>query len=1326
MKTRLIFLWVFTLTACSLLAQIPSFKHLEVADGLSNNSVYAILKDEDGFMWFGTASGLNRYDGYNFKIYRHLAEDSTSISDNYVTGLTEGPNHLLWVQLGTRYVLFDKSKDRFINNLKGFMQEIGSQKTTPSFVHVDSSKNTWICVAGEGIYRYSQDKRTTFQSFKTLGLPDTGINAIAECNKGILLLYDTGKIACLNPQNMKRVWIKKEIEKELHGKKSRFSLFIDKEGCAWICCVDGLWAYNISTDKWLNDLVKPWRNQVDFVHTLSQDQQGRIWIGKDYNGIDILDKKTGKVIHVVNNPQNLRSVSHNTIYTLYADRNGMMWVGTYKKGISVYEESMFKFHMYEIGDITCMEETDDSHVWLGTNDKGILLWNHATSQVEKSYPLDCPVVSLKQSSDGRLWIGTFNGGLYSLKNNHLTHYTTSNGLLNHSIWALEAENSRLWIGFLEGGLQYLDLQENMLHTYPQIDRFVSSLDVTKDHELIVGMYGGIAFIDLSHLSQCQKIERKDPEWNEVNQVYCDSRNLVWIATRGNLKVYDKKSHRLKVFSNVTGVPGEIISGINEDHNHDLWITSTRRMVHLKVAKNHDGSYTFDTQIYNEKDGLQNCDFNLRSIKTLHDGTIVAGGLYGLNTFNPDEMHYNKLLPNVLFSAFYLFGQEVKAGQKYHGRLILSANLNQSRKVELNHDQNILTIEFATDNFNLPEKTTYKYYLDGLGNQWLTLPVGVNRVTLTNLNPGTYTLHVKAINSDGYEGTSTALLTIVVHPPFWLTWWAYLCYALLVLFLLYIAHKLLLKREHEKFRIQQIEQEAAKNEEINQMKFRFFTNISHELRTPLTLIIAPLEKLLAHTKDDAQKSTLKLMYRNAQSLLMLVNQLLDFRKGEISGHQLSLSEGDIVTFVRGVCQAFLSMAGKKHIQFSFFPGMENFPMAFDTDKIGKVVMNLLSNAFKYTPEGGRVTVILEHMEGEEESIELKVSDTGIGIPDADKSHIFERFYQAKHKGAEDATGSGIGLSLVQDFVQLHGGTVDVFDNIGTGTVFVVHLPVKHVDTVTVPPQPSVPAPDSVEIPIPDIPSTERSSFPLLLVVDDNEDFLQFMRSSLELQYQVATASNGEEAWHKIQEKQPDLVISDVMMPKMDGNALCRMIKSNQQTTHIPVILLTARQAMESEVEGLETGADDYVTKPFHLTILLLRIQRLIALTHSSHEAARQTINPSPSEIAITSLDEQLIEKAIKYVEENIARSELSVEELSRELGMSRVHLYKKLLQITGKTPIEFIRIIRLKRAAQLLRKSQLHVSEVAYAVGFNNPKYFSRYFKEEFGVLPSVYQEKGMR
>ena len=885
-----------------------------------------------------------------------------------------------------------------------------------------------------------------------------------------------------------------------------------------------------------------------------------------------------------------------------------------------------------------------------------------------------------------------------------------------------------------GGLQCLEPLSGTFETYTSnnsalLENNVTSLCWVDDNTLFFGTASqGVGTMDM-RTREIKKIQGQSDSMklsnDAVNHVYKDSRGLVWIATREGLNVYDTRRHMFLDLFPVAEAKGNFIAAITEDQERNMWVSTSRKVIRVTVASDGKGSYLFDSRAYNSEDGLQNCDFNQRSIKTLHNGIIAIGGLYGVNVFAPDHIRYNKMLPNVMFTGLSLFDEAVKVGQSYGGRVLIKKELNDVENVEFDYKQNIFSVSFASDNYNLPEKTQYMYKLEGFNNDWLTLPVGVHNVTFTNLAPGKYVLRVKAINSDGYVGIKEATLGIVVNPPFWMSWWAYLLYAAGLVVVLFLARYRMLKREREKFHLQQIENEVAKNEEINNMKFRFFTNVSHELRTPLTLIISPLEGMLKETTDELQSTRLQLMYRNAQRLLHLVNQLLDFRKGEMSTHQLSLSEGDIISYVHSVCNSFLLMADKKHIQFSFFSGIDTFSMAFDADKVGKIVMNLLSNAFKFTPEGGRVTVMIEHVTGTPDTLEIKIADTGIGISDVDKEHIFDRFYQADHKGVEETTGNGIGLSLVRDFVTLHEGEVKVFDNIGTGSVFVIQFPVKHVETqVQLPEETGMSVGDEEDREMKEEvrEETGRKDFPLLLVVDDNEDFRIFMRYSLELQYRVKLAVNGNEAWEMMQEELPDLVISDVMMPQMDGNELCRLIKQDKRIAHIPVILLTARQNTEAKLEGLQTGADDYVTKPFNMTILVLRIRKLIELSRY-HRVTQGMIDPAPSEIVITSLDEKLIEKAIKYVEDNMSRTELSVEELSRELGMSRVHLYKKLLQITGKTPIEFIRVIRLKRAAQLLRESQLHVSEVAFEVGFNNPKYFSRYFKDEFGVLPSVYQEK---
>lgn len=621
-------------------------------------------------------------------------------------------------------------------------------------------------------------------------------------------------------------------------------------------------------------------------------------------------------------------------------------------------------------------------------------------------------------------------------------------------------------------------------------------------------------------------------------------------------------------------------------------------------------------------------------------------------------------------------------------------------------------------------------LEGLDKEWLATPPGSNHAGFTNLAPGNYRLLVKAVNSDGYESAKTAEMAIVVHPPFWLTGWAKAIYIALGILCIYLTYRVIRQRERRRFNEKRKQDAMQKQEEINQLKFKFYTNVSHELRTPLTLIVSPLENMIKETTDEVQRRRLNLMRNNAMRLLNLVNQLLDFRKNEVAGLTLHLSEGEIVGFVRNVCHAFAGMSERKNISLKFNSDRQELNMMFDEDKLNKAIMNLLSNAFKFTPEGGTVTVSLTTHSS---AIAIRVSDTGTGISDDDKEHIFERFFQTNITPADSSmTGNGIGLSMVSEYVKLHEGSISVCDNPGGGSIFTIELPIIKPQTAsnvvpaiaeTVSSPEEITDTDSnieetpVESPTTFIDSTEK---PTALIVDDSHDMIEFLRDGLSSEFHVITSNDGESALKLLSSIRPAIILTDLMMPGVDGMELCRRIKADSSLNSIPVIILTAKHDMDSKFEGLTIGADDYITKPFNTDLLLIKMKKLVNLTRKNGQSL---INPEPDTIKITPLDEKMVEKAVKYVVTNIKRTDLSVEELSAHLGMSRVHLYKKLKATTGKTPIEFIRLIRLKRGAQMLRESQLNVSEIAFQLGYNNPKYFSKYFKEEFGVLPSVYQNQ---
>jgi signal transduction histidine kinase/DNA-binding response OmpR family regulator len=611
------------------------------------------------------------------------------------------------------------------------------------------------------------------------------------------------------------------------------------------------------------------------------------------------------------------------------------------------------------------------------------------------------------------------------------------------------------------------------------------------------------------------------------------------------------------------------------------------------------------------------------------------------------------------------------------------------------------------------KLQYAYRLNK-DEEWVKLEG--NRIYFNKLSPGTYQLEVKVYeNNNSYKNSKASCLTIHVLPPFWLSVPAYIGYTLLLAGVI-IFFFLKMKRKHIRNLSQQKrEMEIIQQHEMDEAKMRFFTNVSHDLRTPLSLIIIPLEKLLSSNLEKGVKEELELIHRNSETLLNEVNQLLDFRKLDQQKTQLMLSHGNLSDFVKEVCGSFIPQAVKKGINIRLHINETKMDMDFDRNKIQRILLNLLSNAVKYNYENGEVIVALDKITANgTENAQIQVADTGIGIKDENKDKIFDRFFQEQHS-TTTYIGNGIGLHIVKEYVTMHHGTITVENHIPQGTIFTITLPVTHNYAVNDEKQDEAEIREKAVDEVSDTTDTHKTS---LLIVEDNDDFRNFLINCLKGTYQVFDAPNGKEALEILAHQSIQIVISDVMMPEMDGMELCRKIKTDIRYSHIPVILLTARTADEHELSGLKEGADDYITKPFNLEILLLRIQKILKWTKNNHEKFK-TIDISPSEITVSSLDEQLIEKAVRAVEENMDNSEFSVEELSSYVGMSRGHLYKKLIMITGKSPLEFIRILRVKRGKQLLEQSQLNVSQIAYQIGLS-PKQFAKYFKEEFGYVPSEY------
>ena len=689
------------------------------------------------------------------------------------------------------------------------------------------------------------------------------------------------------------------------------------------------------------------------------------------------------------------------------------------------------------------------------------------------------------------------------------------------------------------------------------------------------------------------------------------------------------------------------------------------------------------------------------------------------------MVYEEAASQPILTGLSIFNTPVRVGKEYEGHVILSAPMNRTDKIELRYDENFISIEFSGFNYANPDHTYYKYRLKNYEEGWLESHATAQaRAVYTGLRPGEYEFEVYAADGDKVWSKEPARLSIVVHPPFWATYYAMAVYVLMVVGMVYWISRMYVHREKEKMMEERRANARRQQEHLEEMKLRFFINISHEFRTPLTLILTPLGSLIKQQSDVDLKQRLVVIYRNAEKLLQLVNQLLDFRKLEMQGERLSVSMGDIVVFVRDAVEAFCELVKEKGVTLAFESKIGHLYMNYDHDKVYKVVNNLLSNAVKFTPSGGRIAVRVENsVRNGREYVAVSVRDTGCGMEEKDKERIFTRFYQVE-SSHKSQSGSGIGLHLVKGYVDLHGGEITVDSRTGEGSVFTFFLPtdLQHDEKVTIAHGEDK---ETVGVSVPSAaedgsePSGERKK---LLIVEDNADFRAYLVHEFSSDFDVVEAGDGAEGEEMVREEWPDLVISDLMMPKRDGIAFCQRMKNDIHTSHIPFILLTAKMSDDARIESYKAGADSYISKPFNFEMLQVRVQKLIEQRETRKVTFKKNIEITPSEITTTSLDEEFVKKAVAFVEKNMDNSEYSLEDLSSDLGLSKTHLNRKLTVILNMKPLQFIRSIRLKRAAQLLVGSQYNVVEIADKVGFNTIKYFNRYFKEEFGMTPTQYRE----
>jgi ligand-binding sensor domain-containing protein/signal transduction histidine kinase/DNA-binding response OmpR family regulator len=1310
------------------------FSHLSTGDGLSGSSVNCILKDKYGFLWLGTANGLNKYDGYKFKVFRNKPGSSNTIPDNYISCLFEDKAGVLWIGTSEGITKYNRNDDSFTSYGGGAIHAV-----------FESSGDTlWV-----GTFHGLRVLDRKAQKIIPAGPKDSLLSRIENIN-----------ISCIYEDSRKHLWIGTEDGLFLYSKKWKniqnieynhdlrlkkkswvTSIIEDKNGIFWIGSENVLYAFSYRNDTLLtrrNDIEIP-EELTGRILAISMDKNNLIWAGKE-NGLIRFNPATGAIAVFQKEVSNEQSLSHNSIRSLYIDDREILWAGTFGGGVNKYDKNQFAFGKHRIYSsenpdlisnvVTSFAEDVSGNMWIGTDGGGLFLWEINNNRFipfnpgsKSNYFSGYIITTLRLSRDReRLWVGTYDQGLIELntRTRSARLFNKENGKLkNNSVNAiLEDRKGRLWIGTLGGGISILSNTETKVES-ENIEPLtsVATLFEDTDGSIWVGGFYGVHIYHPSLKTSAYLTPGNSDIDGVVNCIFKDSENNIWVGTRTKgIQLFDRATKKFITFSEDQGLANNIVNSIVEDNGGYLWIGTSGGISCFDPRK-----HTFEN--YTRQDGLPSNEFTKGTTYISKTGRIFLGTIDGFTTFYPQENKINSTIPPVVITDFQLANKSLPA-EMYNPQF--KSNSNASPQIILSYDQSDFSIEFAALNFTVPEKNQYAYILEGFDKDW-NYAGYEHKATYTNLDPGEYIFRVIASNNDGIWNKKGTSLRIIITPPFWKTKLAYLFYLLILAGILYLLYREIKARERLKNQILFQKLTAEKMEELNQMKLNFFTNISHELRTPLSLIIDPLRKITGEEISASQVKNLgNLAFKNAARLSNLVNQLLDFRR--FSGqYKLEPQHINLIEAIKEICQAFEERAREREIEFDL-----RFNIAFkdawmDIDKLEKILSNLISNAFKFTPNGGKIQVLVSTIEkNENRSLEIRVKDTGPGVPQAYKQKIFDLFFQVEGTTRYDMESSGIGLSLTRELVLLHGGEVSEIGKQGEGALFVVKLPLQE---NIYPYKEAEPARMETVKEEPFINNSEDSSksigdnlseAPIILVVEDNSELREYIAGDVLSNYNVEQAVNGIEGFEKAVAIIPDLIISDIMMPDGNGLELCEKLKADERTSHIPVILLTAKQTDENKIEGYKTGADAYVSKPFNSALLNTQVENLLESRKRLRTLFSKVKTSHPAEAAITEVDKEFLKKAEQVVLDNIFNVQFDVESFAEMLKMNRRQLARKLKAITNQTPNEYITIVRFKKAADLLIVGDLNISEVGYAVGFSEPTHFTRAFTRVYGKSPRKY------
>ncbi|TCC88734.1 hybrid sensor histidine kinase/response regulator [Pedobacter frigiditerrae] len=1373
----LLIVLLFLSTNDSFASALPiklKFHNISKDQGLSSSKVYCTFQDSKGYIWIGTAQGLNLYDGYKVTTFYYNANDKRSLSSNDVNSIAEDKDHNVWIGTGLGLNKYDRKKNTFIRIVNDGTNRFGIGNNITTSILCDSKGTLFVGTMTGGL-RILERGKSIFRkvNFLEKGKVSTKFNSIS----------------CLYQDLKGKIWIGTKGDGLLSLQNGSYRSYVtqksniicsnnistitqDKKENLWIGTSDsGLSYFNVNTlvARKFHSIQNRSGLASNVIKSILADSRGNLWVGTENGGIHFYDYNTNQILPYRGNPSDPSSFSQSSACGLLEDTQHNVYVGSHSGGLYVYNPNRYQFNLMadhptngqlSHRDVKAFCEVGNGALWIGTDGGGINVWQRNKNsfytyrfnpQNPRSISSDA-VLTIYKDSQGIVWVGTWGGGLnrYNPQTNDFTRFMNNpkdkTSISSNNISQIfEDSRGTLWIGTFESGLNILDRTNLSFRQFRAIND--KKIDLSKKGFLSIfedkdqGLWFGSNESTLYNYNVSQgklrnyfypTAQRNRSFFGNVEVMFTDSKGRMWIGKNG-LMIFDEKTKNFILPSLGNRFSNTTIFGILEDNDGYLWISSTSGLFQYNTDSNYLKNYT-------NADGVQGLEFSRNAYYKTTDGEMLFGGNRGFNYFKAEDIKDINFVPPVYLSDFQLFNKSINS---FDNTSPLREHISQAKEVVLHHSQSVFSFEYVALNLLNPEKTRYAYKMVGFDKAW-NFVGNLRRATYTNLNPGHYTFQVKSTNSNGNWNDTFTAIDLTIIPPFWMTWWFRTLMTLIL-----VSSVITLLYFRRKFELKQLEEE--KREEIHLSQLQFFTNISHELRTPLSLILGPLERIMKEDSRQTIKNSYLTMHRNALRLMKLISEIIDYRKVASGNLKLKVSNESLALLVNDITTDFSDKASELGIDLST-KTTTNQNLWFDRQVIEKVIINLLHNSLKYTSNGGTVSVetfgsfaefkpqfknelILKSGYEAKSYTYICVTDDGVGISKSSMSHLFERYFRVN----QTHLGSGLGLAFVKSLVFLHKGEIYVYSEKKKGTQILVALPVDAADYLDTEKslnnlnEPTIYL-ETIQFKselssfetrsaLTGLPEKNNEDMRTILLVDDNDELRAFLKECMEDRYYILEAINGQQGLEIAKEKLPDLIISDVMMPVMDGIEFCKALKGDIETSHIPFILLTAKDALATKLSGVGYGADHYFSKPVNIDLLSFTIQNLFDQRQKLKEKYLKDYTITAKELAYSIKDKEFIEKITLLIEQKIENPDFNVEEISREIGMSQTTLLRKMKEITGQTVNEFVRSIRLKTALHILTHEDVLVTEVMYRVGILSQSYFSTIFKKEFGKTPSQFLQE---